>query len=67
MLSWFQLYLENRTHTVAVQGKHLTPAPLHYGVPQGSVLGPKIFILYTQPLSIKCHKKLSSVSSNVCR
>ena len=51
VLSWFQSYLENRTQTVVVHRKHSTPASLRYGVPQGSVLGPIFFILYTQPLS----------------
>ena len=51
VLSWFQLYLENQTQTVAVHAKHSTPAPLCYGVSQGSVLGPILFILYTQPIS----------------
>ena len=50
VLSWFQSYLENQTQTVVVHGKHSTPASLHYGVPQGSVLGPMLFI-FTQPLS----------------
>ena len=45
MLSWFQSYLENRIQTIAVHGKHLTPASLCYGVPLGSVLGPILFIL----------------------
>ena len=52
VLSWFQSYLENQTQTIVVHGKHLTPASLHYGVPQRSVLGPILFILYTQPLSM---------------
>ena len=52
LLSWFQSYLENRTQTVVVHGKHSTPASLHYGVPQGSLLGPIVFIVfYKQPLS----------------
>ena len=51
VLSWFQSYLGNRTQTVVVHGKHSTPASLRYDVPQGSVLGPILFILYTQLLS----------------
>ena len=47
VLSWFQSYLENRTQTVVVHEKHSTPASLRYSVPQGSVLGPILFILYT--------------------
>ena len=66
VLSWFQSYLENRTQTVVVHGKHSTLASLRYGVPQGSVLGPILFILYT-PATIKCHRTLSSLSSNACR
>ena len=47
VLCWFQ----HKTQTVVLHGKHSTPASLRYGVPQGSVLGPILFILYTQPLS----------------
>ena len=49
VLSWFKSYLENRTQTVVVHGKHSTPASLRYGVPQGSVLGP-ILLFFTHSL-----------------
>ena len=56
-LSWFESYLSDRTQSVVVDGLMSTPIPLVFGVPQGSVLGPVLFILYSQPLSdvIACH------------
>ena len=49
-LSWFSSYLCNRTHAVTINSLQSEHTTLHYGVPQGSVLGPMLFILYTQPL-----------------
>ena len=56
-LSWFESYLSDRTQSVVVEGLMCTPIPLVFGVPQGSVLGPVLFTLYSQPLSdvIACH------------
>ena len=51
VLAWFTSYLTDRIQTISVNGSKSLPAPLHYGVPQGSVLGPIFFVLYTQPLS----------------
>ena len=51
VLSWVQSYLTSRTQTVVISDFHSESLPLNFGVPQGSVLGPVFFIMYTQPLS----------------
>lgn len=50
-LTWFQSYLTGRKQTVAVDGYRSGSAEVAFGVPQGSVLGPVLFIMYTKPLS----------------
>ena len=50
-LNWFRSYLSSRTPTVIINNKLSQPSVLNFGVPQGSVLGPILFILYTKPLT----------------
>ena len=49
-LSWFRSYLSDRTQILTVNGLRSDEAPLRFGVPQGSVLGTVLIVLYTQPL-----------------
>ena len=50
-LQWFSSYLTDRTHDVSLSHSCSAFAPEHSGVPQGSVLGPIYFTMYTTPLS----------------
>ena len=50
-LDWFVSYLSDRKQKVKLMDCLSSPAKVACGVPQGSVLGPLLFTLYTTPLS----------------
>ena len=49
-LSWIRCYLSNRSQRVKIHQSTSEPKNLCCGVPQGSILGPLLFIMYTTPL-----------------
>ena len=58
-LKWFQSYLSDRQQYVTYNGEESSKKGINCGVPQGSILGPLLLIIYINDISNVCQHMMS--------
>ena len=63
---WFSCYLKARRQIVNVNGLFSEPRKISFGVPQGSILGPLMFLIYINDLPLNINEMYANDTSLSC-
>ena len=56
--AWFESYLSDRKQTTVISGAYSEPMTVNSGVPQGSLLGPLLYLVYSNDMKLAVKNKL---------
>ena len=57
MVAWISSYLSSSSQCVSIDGTLSKLQPVHHGVPQGSILGPLLYIIFTNEIPEVVHSE----------
>ena len=69
LIKWFDNYLSNRKQRVVINGKSSSWKTINAGVPQGSVLGPLLFLIYINDIgsNLSCKTTLFADGTTISK
>ena len=66
VLNWIGDFLSKRTQRVVVRGVSYEPSSVSSGVPQGTVLGPLVFLVYINDMPLNVSSKIGLFADDAC-
>ncbi len=61
---WFKSYLSDRVPYVEIDGLKSSHSEIKCGVPQGSILGPLLYLIYVNDICFSCNGKILSFADD---
>ena len=65
-IDWFKSYLSNRLFRVNLENCYSDPSNITYGVTQGSILGPLLFLIYVNDMPLALKSNLFLYADDSC-